>query len=453
MRVVIIGAGLGGLCLAHGLHGAGFEVAVYERDTRAGAAPASYGIHLNADGLRALHACLPDRAWQHITARAIPARHVVNFHDPSNGLLATLDFRTPENATDPITSRRAVTRGDLRDALLLGTRDAAADGATAQDLRGKLPIHWGKTFSSYSQDTDGRVVVAFADGTTTTCDLLVGADGSNSRVRGQRLPALARRDLGILNVAGRVPLTSELQATLPPQLCDTSINNIVPAGQGWMFASTWATGHAIAPLGADGNRAAGRYLVWAWAARRDTYPSSGDDLTGEQLKKHVQQEIRDWASPFRDLVAATEPADIGPVPLRTMPPLEEWEPDNVTLLGDAIHNMTPMGGIGANTALRDADTLRTLLLEHRGTLTRASGDRRAQVTAAVGDYEKRMRPYANAALALSTKNAERATNPAPLPRSIFRTLLRAAARFPLLQRRIFHTPHLTVPAPRTRLGA
>ncbi len=413
MRVVIIGAGLGGLCLAHGLRQAGTAVTVHERNDLRQAHPASYGIHLNTDGLGALHDCLPSANWQQFTATTVPAANVINFHDAAGGLLCALDHRTVESAEDPVTRRRAVSRGNLHQALLAGLDSAV--------------VHWGSRFTEYTHAPDGRVIVHFADGTITTCDLLVGADGSNSRVRTQVLPYLRRQDLGILNVAGRVPLTPELAGLLPAQLSDTSINNVVPAGPGWLFASTWATGDS-GSRSIRGAENTDRYIVWAWAARRNTYPGGGDQLAGSDLKAHVQRQIRTWAAPFRDLIDATDPTDIGPVPLRTMPQLPAWEPSNVTLIGDAIHNMTPMGGLGANIALRDADTLRAALIEH--------GD----PTKAVSHYETQMREYANAALALSTRNAERATNPARLPRSIFRTLLRAASRSDTIKRRIFHTP-------------
>jgi len=71
-----------------------------------------------------------------------------------------------------------------------------------------------------------------------TGDLLVGADGSNSWIRAQRLPGVDRLDLGILNIAGRVPLTPDLAGQLPPAQIDGSVNNVVPTGPGWMFAFT-----------------------------------------------------------------------------------------------------------------------------------------------------------------------------------------------------------------------
>jgi 2-polyprenyl-6-methoxyphenol hydroxylase-like FAD-dependent oxidoreductase len=42
--------------------------------------------------------------------------------------------------------------------------------------------------------------------------------------------------------------------------------------------------------------------------------------------------------------------------------MEHWKTRNITLLGDAIHGMTPARGIGANIALRDADLLRGKLI-------------------------------------------------------------------------------------------
>jgi 2-polyprenyl-6-methoxyphenol hydroxylase-like FAD-dependent oxidoreductase len=45
MKVLIAGAGLGGLCLTHGLRRAGLEVQVMERRPSPADQPASYGIH------------------------------------------------------------------------------------------------------------------------------------------------------------------------------------------------------------------------------------------------------------------------------------------------------------------------------------------------------------------------------------------------------------------------
>jgi 2-polyprenyl-6-methoxyphenol hydroxylase-like FAD-dependent oxidoreductase len=198
MRVMIIGAGLGGLTLAHGLRGAGIDVQVFERSSSAGAQPASYGLHLDADGLRALHSCLPAENWERFTAAAGPARDFVRFHDPQLRLLAMLDRETATVTGDPVTRRRGIRRDALRDVLLHGL-----DGS--QDAAGV--VHWDKTFTRYELLSDDSVRVWFADRTHADCDLLVGADGSNSRVRHQRLPDLERLDLGVVNIAGSLPLT------------------------------------------------------------------------------------------------------------------------------------------------------------------------------------------------------------------------------------------------------
>ncbi|MEK8103932.1 FAD-dependent monooxygenase [Micromonospora sp. M12] len=83
MRVLIIGAGLGGLTLLHGLRSAGIDARVFERSAHRAQQPASYGIHLNADGLRALHACLPDQNWKMIDEAGTPVPLIIRFHDPA----------------------------------------------------------------------------------------------------------------------------------------------------------------------------------------------------------------------------------------------------------------------------------------------------------------------------------------------------------------------------------
>jgi 2-polyprenyl-6-methoxyphenol hydroxylase-like FAD-dependent oxidoreductase len=137
MRVTIIGAGLGGLALAHGLHAAGIEVAVYERSPRTGPQPASYGIHINGHGNRALHACLPAENWSRFDQSSVPAPDVVRFRDHSLGVLTTLDLSSPGEIADPIVHRRAVRRQNLHRALLYGLDEV---------------INWDRTFDAYTRN-------------------------------------------------------------------------------------------------------------------------------------------------------------------------------------------------------------------------------------------------------------------------------------------------------------
>ena len=400
MRVIIVGAGLGGLTLLHGLRAAGVDARVYERTPLHGVQPASYGIHLNADGLAALHASLPATSWAMIDAAGVPAPNIIRFRDPSLRTLSTLDKQLPQHATDPVTKRRAISRGKLRNALLHGTDTSPG---------GEPLVHWGTRFTHYETTSNG-VRAHFEDGTHADGDLLVGADGSNSKVRHQRLPQVQRHELGITNIAGRVALSGAVAAALPADLTDGGINNIAPPGSGWMFLSTWDTGD---PDIADVSGGASRYVVWAWAGATSSYPNDLASLDGSALKQLVRQRTHAWAQPLQILLDQTDPATVTTVPLRSMPQLPLWEPSPVTPLGDAIHNMTPMAGIGANTALRDADQLRRTL-----------STRRDSVTSAVGQYETAMRAYANQALALSTRNATNAALAPRTSRTAFRTLLR-----------------------------
>jgi 2-polyprenyl-6-methoxyphenol hydroxylase-like FAD-dependent oxidoreductase len=408
MRVLIIGGGLGGLALAHGLRNSGIGVAVHERGSRTGPQPAGYGIHINDHGNRALHACLPEENWRAYDQTSVPAPNVVRFRDTDLDTLTELQLSTPAEDTDPVTHRRAVRRQELHQALLLGLDDV---------------VTWDSTYRAHTTAPDGRVRVEFTDGTTDEGDLLVGADGSNSRVRRAHLPHLQRRELGILNIAGRLPLTDPAARALPAGMTDGSINNIVPACAGWMFASTWPAAH-------DGNGQPGTgedFLVWAYAAALGSYPAEVESLHAGELQHLVVDRIQGWDPRLVDMITRSDPATVAPVPLRSMDVLPWWAPSPVTLLGDAIHNMTPMAGIGANTALRDADALRRAL-------TAGTED---SIAERVGRYEAEMRGYANEALALSSRNARNAASTKRMPRLAFRTLLKVTNAIPPIKHKVF----------------
>ena len=62
VKVAVVGAGVGGLCLAQGLLKAGLEVTVYEKDTELNAGGQGYRLHIDAGP--ALQACLPPDLYE-----------------------------------------------------------------------------------------------------------------------------------------------------------------------------------------------------------------------------------------------------------------------------------------------------------------------------------------------------------------------------------------------------
>jgi 2-polyprenyl-6-methoxyphenol hydroxylase-like FAD-dependent oxidoreductase len=83
-------------------------------------------------------------------------------------------------------------------------------------------------------------------------------------------------------------------------------------------------------------------------------------------------------------------------PVKTSVPIPQWPTQKVTLLGDALHNMTPFRGIGANTALRDAEAL------HQALVAVASGE--ADLIQVLAAYEREMIGYGFAAVQASLKD-------------------------------------------------
>jgi 2-polyprenyl-6-methoxyphenol hydroxylase-like FAD-dependent oxidoreductase len=116
-----------------------------------------------------------------------------------------------------------------------------------------------------------------------------------------------------------------------------------------------------------------------------------------------------------------------PVVIRTSVPLDPWTPSNVTLIGDAVHTMTPGRGVGANTALRDASLLCRMLV--------AARDGKRPLLEAIGAYETRMRAYGYEAV---LKSREQMDGNAPIHRPYVGRVLLAVQR--VMMRAINATP-------------
>src|SRR5262249_11681310 len=104
------------------------------------------------------------------------------------------------------------------------------------------------------------------------------------------------------------------------------------------------------------------YLMWALGARREKLGLDRGDIerrSGKELRTTALRVMaqRSWDERFRALVRLADPDTINAIAIRTSVPVSAWQTQRVTLLGDAIHAMTPYRGIGANVALKDAARL------------------------------------------------------------------------------------------------
>jgi 2-polyprenyl-6-methoxyphenol hydroxylase-like FAD-dependent oxidoreductase len=376
VKVLVVGAGIGGLCLAQGLLRRGVDVAVYERDAALESRGQGYRLHLDAGA--ALHSCLAPDLYQLCVATAGRPSTSVTVVTKRLRRLRQFDTGGPSDPSDPATLSTSVNRLTFREILA-----ARLDGV----------IEYGRACTRFEQDHDG-VRVFFADGASAQGDVLVGADGVGSVVRRRYLPHAQVIPTGSLCVYGRTPLTTESRPLIPGYLWH-GFTAVVGSGVGM---ATGVLDFREEPVAAAARiapdvrlSAVPGYLMWALtgpAARFARPPAP--ELSAAALHRVALDTTRRWHRDVRKLVELATVAETTLVPIRTSVPVGRWLPSRVTLLGDAIHAMSPARGSGANTALRDA----ALLAAELGAA--AFGDK--SVLAAVADYEREMRNYGFAAV-------------------------------------------------------
>lgn len=109
-------------------------------------------------------------------------------------------------------------------------------------------------------------------------------------------------------------------------------------------------------------------------------------LDGPSLHTVLLNHTFSWHPNLRNLFELSEPNTCFPLNIRTTERLQPWKSSAVTLIGDAIHTMTPGLGVGANTALLDARILAMALV--------SSAEKDLAVITAVAKYEQQMHTYA-----------------------------------------------------------
>jgi len=339
-QVAIIGGGPGGLTLARLLQQQGVEVKVYERDATPHARPQGSPLDLHHDtGLKALAAAgLLDEFKQRYRPGADKMR-ILN-----SQLEILLDGHTEPVSTDfgDAHFRPEIDRGPLRDMLV-----ASLQAET---------VVWNARFVEM-QPAGAGWNIQFENGTLVYADIVVAADGANSKVR-KYLTDSPPVYAGMTFLEGTIPQAEE-QAPLLARLVQGGSLFALENGQ---FVSFLAKGD-------------GSLLFWIWLKQPENWlATSGLDLTDRvAVAAWFRQEFSTWSPQWLALFAS-EALTIVPR-LAYCHPLDQPWPSrpNLTLLGDAAHRMPP-NGEGVNQAMADAlDLSEALCDSHFATLAQAIG--------------------------------------------------------------------------------
>jgi salicylate hydroxylase len=425
LHAIVIGGGIGGLTLAQGLKKVGISVSVYERDRTRTDRVQGYRVHINPAGSRALHACLPQHLFEAFTRTCGQPSRGIRFLTERGDVLLSLGISSFDAMSgDDINRHRSVSRITLRQVLLSDLDDI---------------MHFGKSFTRYQELADGRIVAHFEDGTTAEGDILIAADGGGSRVRRQFLPQAERIDTGIVGIAGKIFLDEAARKRIAPVLLDGLALVSARGGRG-LFVALQEPGRPEASGigGNDESAASGNhfdntrpYLMWALSARRAEFGLDGSAEThdGEYLRAIALRTMAGWSESFKDLVRLADGNTMSLIAIRTSLPVSPWPSGRITLLGDAIHSMTPFRGIGANVALRDAVRLRdALVAAHRG---------ESDIIESIHAYEADMVRYGFAAVAASRRAMDQTLSQNEIGRAVSRTAFRVIERLPSVKRWMF----------------
>jgi 2-polyprenyl-6-methoxyphenol hydroxylase-like FAD-dependent oxidoreductase len=341
--VTVIGAGLGGLTLARVLHRHGIPVTVYDAEASAGTRSQGGQLDLHEhNGQLALEIAGLTPQYRAVLHRGGGAQRVLDQH-------ATVLAELPDDGS---LTRPEALRGDIRRILL----ESLPDGT----------VQWGRKLLSATPLGAGRHELAFADGSTRVAAVLVGADGTWSRVRrlvSDHTPVYAGRsyiDVHLHDVDRRHPAAAEL------------------VGPGAMYAFLPGRGFLA-------HREAGGVIHTYVVLNRPLDWFAGIDFTDARAaRQRIAAAFDGWAP---ELVSLITDSDTAPIlrAIHRLPDGHRWDrTPGVTLLGDAAHVTLP-GGEGANLAMLDGAELGQAIAAHPG-----------DPETALAAYEQTMFPRAEA---------------------------------------------------------
>jgi 2-polyprenyl-6-methoxyphenol hydroxylase-like FAD-dependent oxidoreductase len=380
--ILISGGGLASLLLARSLHHSRIPFLVFERDASIIFRAQGYRLRLSSQGLDAIERVLGPVGFQKFY-NACGKTGGAGFAaiDPLTG--ETLGGEVPVVKNEPLTSRDGkvvgISRGDMRKLFMEGLENH---------------VRWSHHVKGYERTEEG-VRLVFADGTKSEeGSMLVGGEGVRSEVAKQLTKgAIKVYDLGARGIHGQAPTRAfkALGEGVFRLVDDTTQPN---GGKVFLITNVRSNDMDNPDVNFGWTLGGSPGVVKA--------PNDNDTITGTaaaQIAKSLTSHWHERVKPLFDQMVENEAA-FWKITCSSPEGVPEWPNDpRVTLVGDAVHAMTPAGGNGANTAVRDSALLGRLIAEAWERGDHGEGPNGwASVTAA---YEKEMRVYASEAVKAS----------------------------------------------------
>ncbi|WP_439556883.1 FAD-dependent oxidoreductase [Dyadobacter sp.] len=314
--IAIVGGGPGGLTLARLLQTRGARVKVYERDINKDVRVQGATLDLHQEsGLAALReAGLLDAFFANYRPDAGKLRVTDQYAH------IQFDDHTSESLTE---DRPEIDRGPLRRLLI----DSLSDDT----------IVWDSHFLSMDKSGAGWLM-HFKNGTSSYVDIVIAADGANSRIRSY-ITDIQPIYSGITIVEGNV-YNAEKNA---PRL-----HQLTKGGKVFAFGNQQSL-----ILSAKGDGSLSFYT--GCNSPEHWVKESGIDFGNKQeVLQWFKEAFSSWDGIWQELFESDELWFV-PRPQYHYPTDQQWEPlANLTMIGDAAHRMPPYAGEGVNMAMQDA---------------------------------------------------------------------------------------------------